>query len=266
MVRKWPKKWKREEKSEGGFENQIMRRAQIISYGLWLMAFSILSVSPHYTFSQAKITTVGIQIKPIFPVSFLGTGTQSTIENNLHFDTGLKSGFSGGMLIRKGISDLVAIEAGINYVKRSYEFTIKEGTYSESSSYRIIGYEVPLSMLVYIRLGEQLFMNASMGISADMYASNVQAYSEYYKVITVRRDIFQPAIIANLGWEWRTAKSGFFYIGSSFHRPFNYEFVSHIMYERNSVSEDFYSTLSGSYLTIDFRYFFHEEPQKTKND
>jgi hypothetical protein len=235
---------------------------------LYLLSIAIVtgSLCPIRAFSQAKITTVGIQVKPIFPVPFLGTGNQSAVENDIHLDIGLKSGFSAGMLIRKGISDLIALEAGINYVKRTYRFKVSEGNYSESSGFRIIGYEVPLSLLVYIRIGEKLFMNASMGASADMYASNVQASSEYYKIVTVRREIFQPAIIANLGWEWRTVKAGYFYIGSSFHRPFTYELVSHTMYNRNSIEEDIYTPLSGSYLTVDFRYFFHEEPQNTKRD
>jgi hypothetical protein len=225
-----------------------------------------LLVVSHTSFSQARVTTVGLQVKPIFPVDFLGTGIQSTTQNNLHFDIGLKSGFGFGMLIRKGISKLIAVEAGINYVKRNYEFTLKESSFEESSGFKIIGYEIPLSMLVYIQLGEKVFMNVSMGASADMYASNVQVATEDYKVLTVRRNIFQPAIIANLGWEYRTVKSGYFYIGASFHRPFEYEFISSIHYKRGSVSEEFYNTLSGSYLTIDFRYFFHEDANKNMRD
>jgi hypothetical protein len=40
--------------------------------------------------------------------------------------------------------------------------------------------------------------------------------------------------------------------------------VTRIRYEEGQVTEEFYNTLSGSYLTIDFRYFFHEEPAKNK--
>lgn len=214
--------------------------------------------------AQERVTTVGIQIKPIFPVSFLGTGTQNEVQNNVHFDLTLKGGFSAGMFIRKGITDLIAIEGGINYVKRSYSFKISEGIYSASSGFRIIGYEIPVSGLVYIQLGEQLFMNASMGVSADMYASNVQAYDDNYRVLTVKRSVFQPALISNLGWEWRTEKSGSFYIGASFHRPFNYEFVSRVDYKKGSSTETLYNSVSGSYLTVDLRYFFHEDRQKRK--
>jgi hypothetical protein len=215
-------------------------------------------------FAQARVTTVGIQLKPIFPVDFLGTGSQSEVQNTVHFDLALKSGFSGGMFIRRGITDLIAIEGGINYVKRTYNFKISEGSYSASSGFRMIGYEIPLSALIYIRLGEQLYMNVSMGASADMYASNVSVFDDYYRVYTVRKNTFQPAVIANVGWEYRTEKSGAFYIGSSFHRPFSYEFVTRIDYKKPPVDETFYNSIGGSYLTVDFRYFFHEDAQKKK--
>src|SRR3569832_497302 len=230
-------------------------------YRFWLLIF-LLFAATSFAFSQERITTVGIQVKPIFPVSFLGTGTQTMDEDSVHFDIALKGGFSAGMLIRKGITNLIALEAGINYVKRTYKFNINETSYSASSVYRIIGYEIPVSFLVYIRLGEQLFMNASMGASVDMYASNVQSASDKYSVLTVRNHTFQPAVISNIGWEYRTPKAGFFYIGASFHRPFTYEFVSRIHYKRTVNEKEFFNTMSGSYLTVDFRYFFHEDPEK----
>jgi len=226
--------------------------------------WTLLSAFSFSARAQERLTTVGIQVKPIFPVNFLGTGTQTTDLDSVKFDIGLKSGFSAGMLIRKGITDFIAIETGINYVKRTYQFHLSDASYSVTSGYRIIGYEIPVSMLVYIRLGEQLFMNASMGASVDMYASNVEAFSDNYSVLTVRRSIFQPSIISNIGWEYRTEKAGFFYIGASFHRPFTYEFVSRIHYDRGSNSKEFYDSMSGSYLTVDFRYFFHEEAAKKK--
>jgi hypothetical protein len=235
-----------------------------MKYRLWCLAYTILLLLPQLLNAQARVTTVGIQFKPIFPVDFLGTGTQTTDQNGVHFDMTLHSGFSTGMLIRHGFSNLVAIEGGINYVKRNYDFNLSYSGNYVSSGFTIVGYEIPVSLLAYIQLGEQLFMNASMGLCADMYASNVESSGDFYHVLSVRKNVFQPAVIANLGWEWRTVKSGYFYIGASFHAPFSYEYVTRIRYEEGQVTEEFYNTLSGSYLTIDFRYFFHEEPAKNK--
>lgn len=214
--------------------------------------------------AQSKITTFGIQVKPIFPVGFLGTGKQNVLQDSVNFSLALKSGYNFGMVIRKGFSELLSLELGINYVKRKYHIGISETGYSESSDFRVIGYEIPASLLVYIRLGQQIFMNASLGASCDMYASNFQSSGPEHTTLTVRNQTFQPAVVANLGWEYRTLRSGYFYLGASLHRPFDYELTTRIHYDRGTKEMDVYQPLSGSYLTIDLRYFFHEDPKKKK--
>ena len=232
------------------------------AYCLLFLSFCLLPTS--FCFSQSRLTTFGIQIKPIFPIGFLGTGKQTVDTAGVKFDLRLKGGYNFGMVIRKGFSDLLAMEVGINYVKRKYLLNIADSGYQESSEFRIIGYEIPASLLVYIRLGEKVFMNASLGASADMYASNVESIGDNHNTLTVRNHTFQAAIISNLGWEYRTEGSGYFYLGASLHRPFDYELTTKAHYKRNTKEIDIYQPLSGSYLTIDFRYFFHEDPKKKK--
>ena len=216
--------------------------------------------------SAQRSSVFGIQFKPIFPVGFLGTGKQTvTVDSvNMKFDLALQSGWNFGMVIRKNFTSLLALETGINYVKRKYHLDVIDEDYSESSEFRIIGYEIPISLLAYIRLGEYVFMNASLGVSVDMYASNVQSVGTYHSSLTVRNHTFQPAIIGNLGWELRTNKSGYFYLGGSLHRPFDYELTTRVNYKRTPKEVEVYQPLSGSYLTIDVRYFFPENPNKKK--
>ena len=217
---------------------------------------------PLHNYAQKKVTTVGIQIKPIFPLNFVNTGAQTVIQNDVTFDLTLSSGFSGGMIIRHGFSDLLAFETGINYVKRKYDLKITDGNFKGESQFRIIGYEIPLSFLVYIQLGEKFFMNASMGHSLDMYASDVQSSGTYFSHHSIRHHLFQSSVLANIGWEYRTEKSGYIYLGASYHRPFSYIYVSRVNYERNGKDETISTTLLGNYLTVDLRYFFHEDPKK----
>jgi hypothetical protein len=236
-------------------------------YNLFLLGFiANCQLQTNFCSAQSRLTTFGIQFKPIFPVGFLGTGKQTVLVDsvNVKFDLALKSGYNFGMVIRKGFSDLLALETGINYVKRKYHLEVTDSDFGESSDFRMIGYEIPASLLVYIRLGEQIFMNASLGASADMYASNVRSSGEYHNTLTVRNHTFQAAIVANIGWEYRTLKSGYFYIGASLHRPFDYELTSKAHYDRGIKELDVYQPLSGSYLTMDVRYFFHEDPKKQK--
>jgi hypothetical protein len=221
--------------------------------------FSALIFVPLQIFAQQKITTVGIQIKPIIPSTFF-TPAKTAIQDDVAFDLSLNSGFSAGMVVRHGFSDLLAMETGINYVKRKYDLEISDGNFNNQSQFRIIGYEIPLSLLVYIRLGEQFFMNVSMGHSLDIFASSVQSNNDYFIQKSFRKNLFQSAVIANVGWEYRTPKSGYFYLGASYHRPFSYIYTSEIKYKGRI--DPAVTTLSGNYLTIDLRYFFYEDPRK----
>lgn len=211
--------------------------------------------------ASSKLITGGIQYKPIFPVGFLGSGHQKISDGDIQYDVILNRGFNGGAVIRRGLTELLAIETGISYVKRTYKLTVTDGTsagggYSEASEFRVIGYEIPVSLLVYIRLGENVFMNTSMGVSPDLFASSVGSQGEHHQTLTVKNHVIQPAILANVGWEYRTLNAGTFYLGSSFHRPFGDLFVSKMVYENNGLRSEVFRSLSGAYLTFDIRYFF----------
>ena len=214
--------------------------------------------------AQKNVTTVGLQFKPIFPLNFLGTGETSNLDLDVKFTVGLKSGFAGGMVIRRGLSDLLSIESGINYVKRNYDLKIQDKDFEHNASFRIIGYEIPASLLVYIQLSEKLYMNVSMGGSLDMFASAVQIYDTVFNQVALRNRVMQGAVIANLGWEWRTEKSGYIYLGASYHRPFNFIYLSKTQYYATDPDASTAIELLGNYLTLDLRYFFHEDPETKK--
>ena len=225
-----------------------------------LFCFCVFAVSGLW--AQEKITTVGIEIKPIFPLAFVGTGPQDQDNGRIHFHEEISGGFSGGMVIRKGLTDLLAVESGIHYVKRRYSLDITDSSSTRNSIFRTVSYEIPFSFIVFIQLGEQLFMNASMGPGLDMFASDIQTYDDYFLHVALRHHIFQPSIQANIGWELRTEKSGYIYIGATWHRPFSYIYRSGIEYTGNKNKTYIENRLSGTYLTLDLRYYFHEEKAK----
>jgi hypothetical protein len=114
-----------------------------------------------------------------------------------------------GMVIRKGITKNWSFETGICFVQRNFSARVKPSNLSDSlvMSYRMIAYEIPLQALVFVKLGEHLYMNASGGCSLDFYPSNVESYAtalqdtNRFDVIqkTWRRSWIQPALIANYG-------------------------------------------------------------------
>ena len=224
----------------------------------------IFFLSTALLFAQKNIITVGIQYKPVFTVDFLNTKDETAQQNGVDFFIGLHSGFAGGMVIRRGITDRYSIEGGINYVKRKYSVRVTDESFSEEATFGIIGYEIPLSGLVYIRLSEKFYMNASMGIAADMFASNLETFSSYFKTYSQRQSVITAGVIGNLGWELRTDKSGYFYIGASYHNPFSDIYLTRIEYDNNNKQEAVEIPSAGTYLTLDLRYFFHEDPVKKR--
>lgn len=212
--------------------------------------------------AQQNVTTVGFQFKPIFSSSMFGTGPVEVQQNNVSFLIHPKSGFSAGMLIRRGISQRISFEGGISYVKRNFDLTLTDGEFSDMTEFKIIGYEVPVTGLVYIPLSQHLFMNAAFGFSFDFFPSDIYTKREYFEHYGARREWVIPGMLANLGWELRTEKSGYFYLGASYHQPFDKIYNSIINYAQFGKYEDVNIPLKGNYLTFDIRYFFHEEPKE----
>ncbi|PCJ25703.1 MAG: hypothetical protein COA97_07440 [Flavobacteriales bacterium] len=219
-------------------------------------------------FSQEKVTTFGIQLKPIIPVNFFGAGKQEQIQNNIQFINQPKFGLSFGMIIRKGLTKSLSIETGLNFLKRNYDLTINDpdSSFSGTSDFSIVNYEIPVLGLVYVQLGRNMFMNVSGGVSLDIYPTPLFVSGIYFTNAINRTYWIQPSLLANIGWEYRTEKSGYIYIGASLHRSFSNIFTEHVHYngENDNRDEDITFDLTGNYLTIDIRYFFHEEKQKKK--
>lgn len=233
---------------------------------LRVLYVAVLCFFPALLFAQENIVTVGIQYKPVFTVDFLNTKDQQVVQNGVNFSVGLHSGYAAGMVIRRGITDRYSIEGGINYIKRNYQASVSEGNYSESASFGIIGYEIPLSGLVYIQLSEKFYMNVSLGVAADMFASNVTTLGDYFTTYSLRKSVLTAGVIGNIGWEFRTENEGYFYLGASYHNPFSDIYLTRLEYDNNPISEAVELPLSGTYFTLDLRYFFHEEPIKKQRN
>jgi hypothetical protein len=236
----------------------------------YFLALSIAFLIYGTLAAQKNIVTVGLQYKPIFTLDLLNSGEKNTTVNGVNFSVGLASGFCAGVVVRRGITDTYSLESGINYVKRVYSLKITDGNFSGDSEFRIIGYEIPISGLVYIKLSETVYMNASLGFSVDMFASDIYTSGDYFRNSSHRAYVFNPGVLGNLGWEYRTETSGYFYLGASYHNPFLAIFNSKFGYYQNNVLlQETAMSILGTYISLDIRYFFHEEPlrkQKRKKE
>ena len=217
----------------------------------------------HCASSQENTFTAGFQYKPIFASEFFSTGIKSVLQNGIGFSIAQQKGHSLGMILRRGINKQFSLEGGINLTKRNFSLAITDTTFTGTSHFTSIGYEIPIQVLIFLRLSEKIYMNTSLGMSMDMYASGIATDdTAYFRHYSERHSVFQFAALANLGFEYRTKKIGYFYFGSSYHLPFSYSFTSNILY---LPTQDIVRIrLGGNYLTVDFRYYFHEDPLRPK--
>ncbi len=233
-----------------------MKRVLSISFLLFLLLLSNLSKS------QERIFTAGFQFKPIFSSSLLNTGKTSIAQNKIDFSISQKHGYNFGMTLRRGFTKHLSMEFGINFTKRKFDLSITDSSSIRTSDFTIVGYEIPLQGMVFMQLNKNIFMNVSGGLSWDMYPSNIETHDDYFKNHGVRKSLFQLAALANLGFEYRTKKNGYFYLGSSYHLPLSYFYTAYVQYIPTQEAAKI--NLVGNYLTIDFRYYFYSEPLKAK--
>lgn len=220
--------------------------------------------------AQERVTTFGIQFKPIVPFELLNTGKQQLSQENVDLTIDPRVGYALGMVIRAGLTKNLSFESGINYVIRNYRFSVfdnaKDLTLTSNMSFD--GYEIPVCGLVFVRLNQKWYINSMFGASFDFYPTGgIVDNQQGYEIGIVETKWLQPSLLANLGAEYRTKKSGYFYFGFSFHRPFSTTAdasVSERIANSNRYTRLFNSELSGNYLTLDFRYFFHEKPRNKK--
>jgi hypothetical protein len=171
------------------------------------------------------------------------------------------------MMVRTGLGKSVSLETGIDQITRRYDFSLTNDTngYSGSGQLRFVGYEVPVTCLVYIRLGERAWMNNALGLSIDMYPGDAVENIDEAQAYFFRRNWAQIGVLANIGVEYRTRNAGYFYIGGTFHRPFGDMAQADISWADPYQGYREYrmtAFLSGSYLTLDLRYYFHEDPER----
>ena len=224
--------------------------------------------------SNANEFLFGFQLRPIVPNAYLNTAIETASLPNFTYTAKSNVGISFGSIIRKPIGKFWNLETGLNYVKRSYSlgFNLNDSVQVNSTqNMTFIAYEIPIQALIYVRLGKAWYMNASAGISLDFFPSETETFSSekvdstYYDFSQKTFRIRWSALAAqsNLGFEYRTEKQGYYYIGASFHRPFGRIAGTQALVESTSGSDRLWLSLSGSYFSVDLKYFLYDK-YKTK--
>lgn len=228
------------------------------------LLFLILVIISSLGYTQNNETIFGIQYKPIVPNRFIGEYKRN-FDNLPSFKSSTQQiyGHSFGMIVRHNFNEKLALETGINFTRRNFklDFSVEDSGYFANEKLAFINYQIPINANVFIQLSDELFMNASGGINFGFYPSNVRIQTILDQnnsfVQEGRRTAWAHAgANANFGFEYRTRKKGYYYLGATYNLPFSPIMNFAMAWKHNNASTVVIDKINGSFLTVDFRYYF----------
>jgi hypothetical protein len=232
--------------------------------------FSFLTV---YNFSFSQLGEkkenypihFGVQTKLLLPSDFLGP-VKTTLSNE-GFQSILtqKTGYSYGGLIRADFTKNVTLECGINYIQRQFKaemsYSDSSVTVNDTNNLTFINYELPITGIVKIQLARNIYSLVGLGPSFTFKPTNVALIDlpggkhTFYHSGSVKK--FGIDLNAQAGFELRTKKSGYFYLGGGVKVPTSYLFNWGGKYAQQGSSESLidFEKVNGAFLSIDLRYY-----------
>jgi len=235
--------------------------------GRLILLFLVISISTFAQQSKVKVPSYfGFQVKPIFPAKFIGTSSIQTNVEGFHTTLRQTTGYSFGGVVRVGLTKLIALETGINLTQRTYKYdtSIPDSNVFATGRLRYLTYDIPLSALFYIRLTDKVYMNVSLG-AALVYNPTVagskimpDGYHDFRQYALGKK--VKAEAIGNVGFEYRTEKSGIFYLGAAARIPIGPLFYlkSEYRYQGYYLETDAENQgkVSGAYIALEVKYFF----------
>ena len=212
--------------------------------------------------SSDRKTTFGIQFKPLLEEGFIGS-SQLNIKNDIFQSVfNQKQGRSFGAILRFPVWNNLYIETGLAQIKRNYtvNYTTLDSNFIASKDISFTSHDIPLNALVFIKIANQLYLNTALGVSFVHNPSNVASQIKYgnnvlFKAEGRKRSSFALEFNVTTGVEYRNTKYGNYYLGISGRIPFKPIFDVATMYQNISTKDILYGSLSGTYVSLDFRYF-----------
>lgn len=227
----------------------------------------LFSLSSTLFFSQREKfpSYFGVQFRPLFPTSMGGSKSLDLKGENYIFHLNQTTGYSFGGTVRKGITKLIAFESGLNYTQRNFNLamSLSDTNVFATDTWSFISYEIPLNALIYIQMSQEIFMNSSMGLALRFSPTDIKKITETGGPNSFTNYGFYSNKIglnlnANVGFEYRTKKSGFFYFGGSICVPFkhilNLETIHSVTKKTHNTR--LYGDIAGNYIALDVKYFF----------
>lgn len=244
-----------------------MRRFTILFAALFLV---------FQTTAQVGITTFGIQFKPLPPANLLTGTSETAAAGGVTYEVKSKLGYQFGGMVRHGLTKNISLEGGLGYVRRNFSAWAEADSTAERDSltFGIIGYEIPITALVFVRLADKVYMNGAFGLSVDFFPAETSSFGlggfeqqsfRFSGRMPASLSWLQAGLLTNVGFEYRTEAKGYFYLGATYHLPFRPIFETQLRWLDAGANNGVGVLLNGSYLSLDLRYFFHEPKQEKKD-
>lgn len=207
----------------------------------------------------------GLQTKVILPSDFLGSVKTSLSNEGFNSNLTQKIGYSYGAIVRADYTKNITVECGINYVQRQFgaemNYTDSFVNISDTNNLTFINYELPITGIVKIQLSKNIYSLVGLGPSFTFKPTNVALIDLpggkhlFYHSGSVKK--FGVDLNAQAGFELRTKKSGYFYIGGGVKVPTAYLFNWGGKYGQQGSSESLidFEKVNGAFLSIDLRYY-----------
>ncbi|NRA11874.1 MAG: hypothetical protein HRT57_07965 [Crocinitomicaceae bacterium] len=230
---------------------------------LILLALFLYSTSFSQEAGKKLPSYFGIQVRPLFPTSFIGSPETSLSKDGFNSKITQKMGYSFGGTVRIGLTKLIALETGLNFTERNFdlEMSVPDSNAYATNSMSFIEYDAPLNALFYVQLAESWYMNASIGFALTYKPTDVSVFNSpggenTFTMYGIRGNKVGIDANANIGFEFRTKKKGFFYLGGSARVPFGpvFNLLAQYRWQGNKIQT--VGEVDGSFLAIDFKYFF----------
>lgn len=238
---------------------------------LVICIFSVVN-GAHAQWPKMSENHFGFLFKPLIPFGVVGDRPFDIVDEQIgNFETTISPifGYTYGGAVRIGISERMAIESGINYTKRNFraDYNLPDSSITGTDEVGFVNFEVPVNFLVYIKLGQKFYMNTSLGASVNYNPSNIRSLinpsDAHLFILEGRRfQFFNYDVNANVGFEYRTEKKGYFYLGISAKLPLIPAFQLATEYRNDLHSQVAYGQVEGATFSFDIKYFFYNAQNK----
>jgi hypothetical protein len=102
----------------------------------------------------------GIQYKPLMAANFIGKSTMTLKDSSFESTFSQNLGYSLGGIVRVQLGKNIAIETGINQVKRNYtvSYVSLDSNKTASKSLSFMSFDIPVNALFFVKMTEKILL------------------------------------------------------------------------------------------------------------